>query len=1041
MKFLEALYRNHPLANVCFAIVLLLGTLSYLQMPREQDPEINFNWVSVVTPLPGASAEDVERLVTTPLEDAIKGVSDIRFVLSSSREGASSILVRFREIPERTFDKRVTDLRREILNKAGSELPREAKDPIVMEITTSNGFPTAMVVLRGQADDETLRAAARAIKTDLERLAGVDTVLATGLRDPELQVRYDAQRLAARGLTPGDLADAVGSWFRDTSAGSTRAADAEWLVRLQGQTPDPGLIAGVPVSGAGGAAARVDEVASVQRARARPAQLASVEGRAAVMFAVTKKSRTNTIELVARVDEYLAAKNRVLAASGLQLSLADDQTVPTRKAIDVMQSNALQGLLLVLLVCWLFLGWKVAVLVGLGIPFSLAGSFAVLNALGFTLNLSVLLGVIIALGMLVDDAVVIVEAIYYRIERGEPTFEACVNAVREVWTPVLSSVATTLAAFLPLMLLPGIVGKFMFVIPFVVTLALAISLLEAFWMLPTHVAATRLRLDTGGRAQRWRNGFNRRLRLAYGRLLAGALRHPYLVLLAIVLLMAAAGAAYATGRIKVQFFAFDPMRIFYVNVDMPPSASIEDTLAEVERVEQVVRRHLRDGEARSVTSAAGVKFTDTEPFYGDSYGQMVVSLLPRAEGGRDVPEIVEAMRADVFAVPGAGRKSFLQLSGGPPTAKPVSVKVRGDDEAQLRRATDEVMRIVRAIPGARDVVDDDVAGRSELALTLDREAMRAAGLGAGAVARVLRLAVDGEVVSVLRSQGDKIEVRVQAAQVARDDIGALLQHPVALPRGGVTTLGALAAADTRASKGVIRHYNLRRTITVEADLDKSLTDTVEANAIVQREWAKVRTQYPGVDLDFSGELEDIQESLDAMGLLFLLGIGLIYLILAAQFRSYFQPAMILVTVPLAFTGVAIGLLITGNPLSLYTMYGVIALAGIAVNSAIVLIDAANERRDRGIGVAHAVVQAARRRVVPVLITSLTTVAGLLSLALGIGGKSLLWGPVASAIVWGLGVSTGLTLFAVPILYFVFMRPWRGRLRRWPRLRRPVRTAT
>jgi multidrug efflux pump subunit AcrB len=293
---------------------------------------------------------------------------------------------------------------------------------------------------------------------------------------------------------------------------------------------------------------------------------------------------------------------------------------------------------------------------------------------------------------------------------------------------------------------------------------------------------------------------------------------------------------------------------------------------------------------------------------------------------------------------------------------------------------------------------------------------------------------------VLRSQGDKIEVRVQAARVAREEIGALLQHPIALPRGGITTLGAIATADTRASRGVIRHYNLRRAITVEADLDKARTDTVEANAIVQREWAKVRTQYPGVDLDFSGELEDIQESLDAMGLLFLLGVGLIYLILAAQFRSYFQPAMILVTVPLAFTGVAIGLLISGDPLSLYTMYGVIALAGIAVNSAIVLIDATNERRGRGIGVAHAVVQAARRRVVPVLITSLTTVAGLLSLALGIGGKSLLWGPVASAIVWGLGVSTGLTLFAVPILYFVFMRPWRGRLRRRPRRRGPARTA-
>ena len=267
MKFLEALYRNHPLANICVAIALLLGVLSYMQMPREQDPEINFNWVSIVTVLPGASAQDVERLVTGPLEDAIKGVSDIRFVLSSSRENASSILVRFREIPERTFDKRVNDLRREVQNKTNSELPREAKDPLVMEITTSNGFPTAVLVLQGQADDETLRANARSIKTDLERLSGVDTVLATGLRDPELQVRYDAQRLAARGLTPADLADSVGAWFRDTSAGSIRAADGEWLVRLEGQSADPGRIAGVPVAKPGGGAGST--AGRARRGRAR----------------------------------------------------------------------------------------------------------------------------------------------------------------------------------------------------------------------------------------------------------------------------------------------------------------------------------------------------------------------------------------------------------------------------------------------------------------------------------------------------------------------------------------------------------------------------------------------------------------------------------------------------------------------------------------------------------------------------------------------------------------------------------------------------
>ncbi|HVL57251.1 MAG TPA: efflux RND transporter permease subunit, partial [Burkholderiaceae bacterium] len=1033
MRFLEALLRNHPFANVCFATVLVLGAVAYaLLLPREQDPEINFNWVSIITILPGASAEDVERLVTDPLEEAIANVADVRFVSSSSREGASSILVRFREISERTFDKRINDLRREIQNRAVNELPPDARDPQILEITTSNGFPTATVVLAGQADDETLRANGRAIRSDLERIAGVDRVIASGLRDPELHVRYDPQRLAARGLRPTDVADAVAAWFRDTSAGSLRAGDAEWLVRVEGQAPDPSVLARIPVAPSGSrqeaaAAPLLQDVARVERARARPTQLTAYDGRPAISFAITKKGYTNTIELVERIGRYIDERNALLGASGLRLVLADDQTVATRQAIGVMQTNALQGLLLVIGVCWLFLGTRIALLVGIGIPFSILGTFALLYAAGSTLNVSVLLGVVIALGMIVDASVVVVESIYYRIERGVATLQACLEGIREIWQPVAASVATTVAAFLPLMLLPGIVGKFMFVIPFVVTVALAISLVAAFWMLPTHVLALRMRIDRGSRSQRLRIELNRRIRLIYGRLLAKAMRHPYLLLVAIVALIAGSAVAVVTERVRIQFFAFDPLRIYYVNVDMPPTASLQDTLAQVVQVEQRVRRHLRPDELRSITSVAGVKFTDTEPLYGDSYGQVIVSLQPADAESRSVQQVIDAMRADVLATPGPGRKSFLQLSGGPPLTKPINVKLRGDDYGELRAATDRMLQIVRGIPGTRDVVDDDVPGRPQLTLKPDREAIVNSGIGAAQLNRIVRLGVDGEVVSVLRAGGDKIEVRVQAAAVERDDVAALLQQPLALPGGGATSLSALLTHDTGRSKGIIRHYNLRRTITVEADLDREVIDTVRANQRVRADWEQVRTDYPGVSLEFAGELEDIEEALAAMPVLFLLGVGLIYLILAAQFRSYFQPLMILVTVPLAFTGVTVGLLLTGNPLSLYTMYGVIALTGIAVNAAIVLISAMNERLERGMPLTHATIGAARRRVVPVLITTLTTIAGLFALATGLGGTSLLWGPVASAIVWGLMVATLLTLFAVPLLYVLFMRRQARRL--------------
>ncbi len=486
-------------------------------------------------------------------------------------------------------------------------------------------------------------------------------------------------------------------------------------------------------------------------------------------------------------------------------------------------------------------------------------------------------------------------------------------------------------------------------------------------------------------------------------------------------LILGAVTAAATGAVRIQFFAFDPLRLFYVNVDMPAGAPVDVTLAETERVAQVVRKHLAPGETRALTAYSGLKFTDTEPLYGDAYGQIVVALNPRLENMRDVPEIIAAMRKEVESLPGRGHKTFLMLSGGPPLAKPIRVRVRGEEYAELREAADAVKAIVGRIPGARDAADDDVPGQPELVLELDREAVRNAGLNPAQVARLVRLHVDGEIVAVMRDRGEKLEVRVLRGGVERADIGALLAEPIALPGGAMTTLGALVRAETRLGKGVIKHYNLRRSITVEADLIKEQTDTLEANNSLKAEWGKISSRYPQVDLDFSGELDDIQESLDAMKLLFLLGVGLIYLILAAQFRSYWQPLMILVTVPLAFTGVAYGLLLSRHPLSLYTLYGVIALTGIAVNSAIVLIDAANDRLRSGMSVLHASIYAARRRVVPIIITSTTTIGGLLSLALGLGGKSLLWGPVAASIVWGLGFATLLTLFVIPLIYGLVMQ--------------------
>jgi multidrug efflux pump subunit AcrB len=1016
---LERIYANHPLANVTMAVAIVMGLAAFMLMPRERDPEINFNWINMTTILPGASAEDVERLVTNPLEEAIGRIRDVRFVVSSSRENASNILIRFQEISERDFDKRVSDLRREVQAIVNDELPPEARDPTILEVTSSNGFPTAIVLVVGQAQDESLRELARRTRQDIERLPATDSILAQALDDPELQILFDPAELANRGLNAADLANASAAHFQDTFAGRLRTDRGQWLVRSEGRFIDPARLAEMNLTTSDGGVVGFDEVARLQIGTSIPEERVSWQGRPAIMLSINKRAGANTLDLIADLNAYIDEVNPVLADTGQQLVLADDQTIATREAIDVMRNNALVGLVLVLVVCWLFLATRVALLVAGGLLVSVSGTFAVLSAFGFTLNITVLLGVVIVLGMLVDVSVVMVEALVHRLRQREAPMAAAISALREVGIPLTASVLTTIAAFLPLMLLPGIVGKFMFVVPFVVTVGLLISLLQAFWILPTQMVHSQVR-PIADDPTHWRVRFNRGVRRGYVRALVRVLRRPLPYLGAAALAFVIALAAVIGGQVRTEFFAADPFRLFYVQVDMPGNVALEDTLAQVERVEARVREHLQPGEARSVVSLAGVQFTDIEPLFGDQFGQVLVSLNS-AKDGRPVDEIVEGMREYVQATPGEASISFLQLSGGPPVQLPVNVKVRADDFGELNRAVERVRGIVAGIDGTRDISDDRTPGRSELVLTPDREALARLGLPPTVLSRLLRLHVDGEIVGFTREGGDRFELRVKADREPLADPARVLDDPIRLPSGQETNLGALVTMETGSAPGNIRHWNLRRAVTVEADIDPEVTNTVQVNRDIQAAWEEVRAEFPGTDLDFTGELDDINESLDSMAVLFLLGLGLIYLILATQFRSYFQPMLILLTVPMAFTGVVFGLLVSNNPLSLYTLYGVIALAGIAVNAAIVLIDAANQRLAVGMRPLHATIYAARRRVIPILMTTATTIAGLMSLAVGLGGRSLLWGPVAITLVWGLTVSALLTLFVVPVLYRLFMR--------------------
>ena len=1016
--------QNHVLANLFFILVLVLGLISYLTLPREQDPTINFNWVQITTSLPGASAVDIEKRITDPLEEVIRSVSDIKFVSSNSREGISSILIRFSDISERIFDKRIADLRREIQNKQ-NELPDEASDPFIFEITTDNAYPTASIVAISAASDENLRVQSERIKKELENIKGIDRVVTTALDDPELQVFFDPQTLQHYGIKPSDLADTIRSYYQDTPAGSLKVQSEEWFIRLTGTNANADFLATLPVLTAQGEVP-LSEVAEVIRSREKPNQLVSFNNQAAVLYAITKKAKSNTLALVENINTFITHRNTFTESTGVQLVLIDDSTEITNKSIHVMQTNALVGLLFVMIVTWIFLGFHIAALTSIGIPFILAGTFWVINLLDSSLNIMVLLGVVISLGMLVDDAVVVVEAIHQRLARGVDRVTACIDSLKEVAAPVTTAVLTTISAFLPLMLMPGIMGKFLMVVPMVVSIALAISLIEAFWILPAHIIASNTEFNKPTKMYLWRKKFTHRLQITYIQTLLKVMRYPVRALTIITLAFLLAVGSIVAEMVEIDFFASDPIRKFYINIEMPPGTTLEGTLETTLKIENISRNLLSEKETRALVSYAGQMFTETEPFFGNSYGQIMVSLNPDTDNNlRHVDTVLDEIRGAVSDYPGPINISFFRLAGGPPVTKPISVKVRGDDLQQIKTATIALKEILEDIPAVQDITDDSSKGRNELNLVFDSYAIQNSGLTPAEIARNLRLLVDGEVVASMQHLGEELEVRVKAKPRELHNVESLLYTQIALPNGDIRPLSYFLTDKTGKGPGNIRHHNYRRAITVEAGLDKKQMNTVQVNDLIKQRWLEISDQFTENDLDFTGELDDIEESFNSMLTLFLFGLLLIYAILGTQFKSYFQPLIILSTVPMAFTGVTIGLLITNNPLSLYTMYGVVALAGIAVNAAIVLISAANERLKMGMSITHATIYAARRRIIPILITTFTTIAGLSSLALGLGGESLIWGPVATAIVWGVGFSSLLTLFAIPLLFRLFMRKARN----------------
>ncbi len=1031
IRALARLSVENPVAvNLGMVAVALAGVATYATMPREVFPDFSLGTAVVTTLYPGASPEDVERLVTLPLEDEIESIDGLDEMSSTSREGVSTITLKLSAGADmRGF---LDDLRTAVDRDHG--FPEEVEEPEMREVKSE--FPAIAVLVYGTASEPELREFAEDLKRELERVAGVSSVQLTGTREPRIWVEVDPVALERHGLTLAQVGAAVGARSRDLPLGSLSTAGGEVLLRVESGVLGAADLDELPViARPGGGVVRLREVARTVDAFERPLTLARFNGHPSLHLQVNKDADGDMIRIAGDVRRRLV-EEQARTPPGIAIGANTDLSVYVRNRLNTMRESATIGGVLVLISLVLFLSRKVALITALGIPISFLGGLLVAGMFGITMNMMTMFALIVVLGMIVDDAIVIGENAYRLMEEGLSPSEAAIQGTAEVGKPVTATILTTMAAFLPILLVPGTMGKFMRPLPLIVTFCLLASLVEALVVMPAHLAHwTTPRRRAGARSDAEpdagpareiaaRRPWYEPLREAYSRTLAVCVRWRYAAVAAALVLTALLGTV---AQVHLPFHLFDEFesKMFQVNLRAQPGSSLEETEGVASWAEEIVLA-LPEEEVESANTLVGIQAQDSARWeFGESLAQVWVELREGADRKRSTFAIIEDLRERLGAAVPAGLESFevLQPQAGP-TGRALDVAVRGPDLAVLREITGEMQTYLASIPGVRDLRDNAQVGKREVRVAL-RDSGRTLGFTEQGLALELRTAFEGTRYARVRRGRDDVEVIVKLPEELRRDARALEDLRVSLPGlpgsadpAARVPLASVAELIETVGPEVISRDDGERSIRVFADVDKNVTTSGAVTAALAERFADLSERWPGYSMEFRGDHAETRDSLAGLASALVFAMLAIYLILGALFRSYLQPLVIMFSIPFAGTGMVLGHLLMGRGLSMMSLIGLLALTGVVVNDSLILVDLINEKR-RALGDAsRAVLTAGRQRFRPIVLTSITTMLGLSPLAFFAEGQARFLQPMAITLFFGLAVATFLILLLVPCAYLL-----------------------
>jgi multidrug efflux pump subunit AcrB len=1006
---------NSVTVNTVMITVIVLGIMSLSKLPREYLPDLTFNMAIIVTTYPGTSPEDIEKLITIPIEDEIMDIDNIDFIMSKSSEGHSSIFIRFEDMSESDFKVIMQDLRSAV--NETRDLPEDADDPNILEIETGELLPALQVTITGDLQETTLKELSDEFRDRLLEINHIGKVELTGIREREIWVNIDPDRLYSYGLSIEQVAQALQATNFNMPGGTLEAGGSEYLIRTMGEYDRPQAIQNVIVrSDPEGKHVKIGHIAQVKDTFERIRSLSFFNRKPGVSFNISKKRSGSTIAIVDQIKELAREFEDTRLPPGSRVLITNDSSIQIRDAIRKLGRNAIMGTIFVMTLLCLSVGWRNALFAGIGIPVSIMCTFIFMNIAGESVNTSSLFALMMVIGIIVDDAIIIIENCYRYIHMGLKPREAAIAGTTEVMGPVFTACLTTTAAFFPLMLLPDIIGKFLRVVPVIVCLALTASLCEAFLILPSHIAEWSGR----GKKSHVRERVINRLRNIYTRKLTFVLKRRYIFVTAVFTTFLGCVLLIRFGIIDVDMYSADEISQFYVNVKMPEGTNLKNTNNVLTEIERRLVTTLPKHEVEAFVTNAGLVITDDEWIFSTSVGHIMVDLVDKYKRERSIDDIIRQCRKNLQSVAGPSSTEFRKLRAGPPISRDIEVKVVGKFLPKIKKASEEIKTRLSLIPGVYDISDDLNFGKKELKIYIDEDKAALYGLDLLRIASAIRNAYEGKVATVFREGDEEIDVVVKYDPEKVKNIDDIENIKIMNPQGKLILFRNLGSIKLEPGYTKIRHFKLDRAATVTASVDKRLNSTAKANLELQKTAQDIIKKYPGCRLRFEGAFREMREAFSSLGQLFVLGIFFIYVILGAQFKSYTQPFIILLTIPFAFIGAIIALIFTNNPFSIVVLYGFVGLAGIAVNDAIVMISFINNARRRGADRWRSIIESGRLRLRPIILTSITTMFGVLPLAIGLGGKSAIWAPMANTILWGLGFATMLTLFILPSVYTIIV---------------------